>query len=221
MIICCCWKASREIIGTRSGCVLNLIQGNRWQESLLLWKRPWNAGTVHCCYMGLLTNDTTREKYNKSLIRLSSSLTACMHQSITGSHLKLESVSLMTWSERRSFRTRGLRASGSNRFGLWCAATLLAVIHCLRPPYAPLVVSTGGTWQLLMYSAGTSGHISSAWLPPQTLHTSLIYGLAPQTPGATYTVAGSTDTEEIQLCSLNASKQLWGICCTREGLQEK
>lgn len=29
---------------------------------------------------------------------------------------------------------RGVRASGSNRFGLLCAATLLAVIHCLPPP---------------------------------------------------------------------------------------
>lgn len=36
----------------------------------------------------------------------------------------------------------------------------------------------GGTWQLLMYSAGTSGHISPARLPPQTLCTSLIYCLA-------------------------------------------
>lgn len=37
-----------------------------------------------------------------------------------------------------------------------------------------------------MYSAGTNGHISFAWLPPQILYTSLIYGLVPQTPGTAY-----------------------------------
>lgn len=40
-----------------------------------------------------------------------------------------------------------------------------------------------------MYSAGTSGRISPAWMPPQTLYTSLIYCLSLQTLNATYTVA--------------------------------
>lgn len=53
-----------------------------------------------------------------------------------------------------------------------------------------------------MYSSGTSGHIASAWLPPQSLH--ILY-LLPRSAlhthihGATYTVAGSDSTVEIQL----------------------
>lgn len=44
------------------------------------------------------------------------------------------------------------------------------------------------------------------------LHKSFIYCLALQTPSATYTVAGNTDTKEIRLCSLDTPKQLaWYI----------
>lgn len=64
----------------------------------------------------------------------------------------------------------------------------------------------GGTWQLLMYSAGTNGHIPSAWLPPQ-----ILYLLPRSADTQRYTVAGNTDTEEIRLCSLDTPKQSRGI----------
>lgn len=54
-----------------------------------------------------------------------------------------------------------VHASADNRSGLWCAATLLAVILCL-PPYSMFQLFG---WRLLMNSTGTNGHISSAWLP--------------------------------------------------------
>lgn len=51
-------------------------------------------------------------------------------------------------------------------------------------------------------------------LSPHPLFTA---SLSLQTPSTTFTVAGSTDTEEIQLCSLDVSKQLWGMFCTSGG----
>lgn len=57
-----------------------------------------------------------------------------------------------------------------------------------------------------MYSAGTNGHIPSAWLPPQ-----ILYLLPRSADSATYT--GNTDTEEIRRdtkAAVRYSVHLWG-----------
>lgn len=56
-LFCCCWKVRRGITGTRSGCVLNFIEGNRCREEFVAL-----GGTLELRHCSLLlhglTNDT-------------------------------------------------------------------------------------------------------------------------------------------------------------------
>lgn len=117
-------------------------------------------------------------KRRDSLIRCLPGLAECLPQSVSSSH----SWRFFNWFcdnliwgavLGRREEGAGVRASGSNKFGLWCAATPLAVIHCLLP-YAltPLVVSTGGNmtaadvqhrheWSHLLCSAASANSLHS------------------------------------------------------------
>ncbi len=160
----------------------------------------------------------TKITHQDSLITHSSSLCASKYH-LKSFHRHFFIGFIMSQSEKHSFRkNEGGRGSCIRKQQIW-PAMCSDPAGCDSLP-APICCNSsccvhGGKHDSCWCTAQARAVTSPLLACLHKLYTSLIYYFAPQTPDATYTVAGSTDTVEIQLCSLDASKQLCGTFCTR------